>query len=325
MLRSTFVFRLAAAFLLLLGIFTTLAPALTDVDLFYPRRLDSAFVAESAGAGFPADSALPLTPSSLHLDYSPMHIVTQDSLTLRGWLIPGQPDLPLLLIVHDLNQGKIEYLDLLHQLHERGIGTGIVDLRAHGSSDGHEFSPGIPSVSDVGVLADSLIARGGFEGLFLMGAGTGAFIVTRAAAVQDRYSGLILENARTSYAVFLDDYADRKWGRLAFLFRPAFRSRAMAVLGADADSFDVARLMTRLTLPVLFIAGTAENFPAASESALLKDSSASRQKELFLIRDSYPGTAAPGNEAFADRISGFMIRSMPRMKKKGRNKRLVYE
>ena len=325
MLPTVSIFRLSAAFLLLLGLFTTLAPELTDVDLFFPRRLDSAWVATTAGPSFPADSALPLTPASLHLAYDTLNIVTADNLTLRGWLLPGKPDLPLLLILHDLNEGKLAYLDLLDQLHERGIGTCIVDLRAHGNSDSRVFTPGMASVSDARILNDSLMARGGFEGLFLMGSGTGAFIAARLAATLQSFSGLILENARSSYSVFLDDYAANKWGRMAFLFRPAFRARAIGYLEADPDSFDVSRLLARVAAPTLFIAGTGEDFPAASESALLKDSSASRQKELFLIRDSFPGVAAEGGKACADRISEFMIRSMPRMKKKGRNKRLVYE
>ena len=72
-----------------------------------------------------------------------LDVITADSLRLRGWYSrSAKPDSPTLLILHDLNESKIRYLDMFKQLHDRDVHIYIPDLRAHGNSEGSEASCG---------------------------------------------------------------------------------------------------------------------------------------------------------------------------------------
>ena len=68
-------------------------------------------------------------------------------------------DYPRILFVHGCTETSAIWLPLLHALGDAGIGCAAVDLRGHGSSDGHESlqEAGIEDyVSDAGSAIDSM-------------------------------------------------------------------------------------------------------------------------------------------------------------------------
>ena len=158
-----------------------------------------------------------------------------------------------------------------------------------------------------------------------MGVGIGAFIATQTTALDDRFSGLILENGFVNYKSFLDFYATRKWGSMKFLFMAPFNQKVQRQIQMDPAELDNSRLLTFIKLPTLFIAGGRDDFAAASESAILKDSSASRQKELFLIRNSFHSNAAETGDDYYNRIVEFIVRTIPPKQKKSRYRKLALQ
>ena len=332
MLSRTQYFTLFVIFLLLLSVFTALTPAFVNVDLFYPQRVDSVFVLAEArhnqpdtGTDVRQDTAgILFNPSSVHLFYENYNVTTADSLLLKGWYCKSQKtDSPTLLVIHDLNESKIRYIDMFKQLHDRDLHVCIVDLRAHGSSEGHEFTPGMVSVRDVQTILDSLFCKEETQHIYVMGAGIGAFIATQATALDDRIAGLILENGFVNYASFLDFYARQKWGRLEFLFRTPFMLKVKQQIQMDPAELDLSRLLALIRVPTLFIAGGRDDFAAASESAILKDSSAARQKELFLIRNSFHSNTAETGDEYYNRIAEFIVRTIPPKQKRSRYRKLA--
>jgi pimeloyl-ACP methyl ester carboxylesterase len=332
MLTRTQYFLLFVIVLLLLAVFTALSPAFVNVDLFYPKRIDSLFVlteaqlarADTGTADEPDTTGILFSPSSLDLNYETFDVITTDSLVLRGWYCPAvKPDAPTLLILHDLNESKILYLDMLKQLHDRDIHICIADLRAHGNSEGKEFTPGMVSVRDVQVLLDSLFTKSETQHIYLMGVGLGAFIATQSTALDDRISGLILENGFVNYEGYLDFYATHKWGRMKFLFMTPFLSKVKHQIQQIPAELDLSRLLALIRVPTLFIAGGRDDFAAASESAILKDSSIARQKELFLIRNSFHSNTAETGDDYYNRIAEFIVRTIPPKQKKSRYKKLA--
>jgi len=334
MLTRTQYFLLFVIVLLLLAVFTALTPAFVNVDLFYPQRVDSLFVLSEAQQerqpetepAEPDTAGILFSPASLGLSYENLDVVTADSLTLRGWYSPSsKPDAPTLLILHDLNESKIRYLDMFKQLHDREVHIYIPDLRAHGSSDGREFTPGLVSVRDVQAMLDSLFARPETQHVYMMGAGLGAFIATQAAALDDRISGLILENGFVNYESYLDYYTIQKWGRLRFVFKTPFMVKVKKQIQMDPADLDLSGLLALVKVPTLFIAGGRDDFAAASESAILKDSSAARQKELFLIRNSFHSNTVETGDEYYNRIAEFIVRTIPPKQKKSRYKKLALQ
>jgi pimeloyl-ACP methyl ester carboxylesterase len=91
----------------------------------------------------------------------------------------------------------------------------------------------------------------------------------------------------------------------------------------DPAELDLSRLLALIRVPTLFIAGGRDDFAGASESAILKDSSAARQKELFLIRNSFHSNTAETGDDYYNRIAEFIVLTIPPKQKKSRYKKLA--
>ena len=157
-----------ASLLLLLAAFIFLCPVFVTPDLIYPNRVDSLFVRFESERVI--KSAMPgqlvkqlpvlFNPGSLDLSYQQFNVRTGDNKILRGWYISADDaEANTILIVHNLNQSKIQYLNMARQMHDRGLNVCLVDLRAHGNSDGDVFTPGLKSVTDLKCIVDSLLKR----------------------------------------------------------------------------------------------------------------------------------------------------------------------
>jgi pimeloyl-ACP methyl ester carboxylesterase len=333
MFTRTQYFSLTVILLLFVAVFTLLSPAFVNVDLFYPQRVDSLFVAAEANRlknepGTMDDTLdqVLFNPSSLQLSYENYDVTTRDQLLLHGWYIKTlMEEAPTLLILHDLNESKINYIDMLKQFHDRDIHVCIFDLRAHGNSEGEEFSPGMTSVNDVSVMLDSLFCLGETNNVYIMGVGIGSIIAVQAAAHDERIAGLILENSFVNYENFLENYSTKKWGNMKFLFRAPFLQKVRHQIQMDPAELDASRLLKNVRIPTLFVAGGREDFAAASESAQLKDSSAASQKELFLIQNSFHNSTAETGDEYYNRIVEFIHRTIPAKQKKSRYKKLAIQ
>ena len=116
--------------------------------------------------------------------------VTSEGLRLRTWLHPGDPDRPSIVIVHGLGDSLESYLGHARPLVQRGHTVLLVDLRAHGGSEGERTTLGGRERADVRAAMDELENRHLAErGIVLMGHSMGAVAVLLAAA--DAPDGLV--------------------------------------------------------------------------------------------------------------------------------------
>ena len=81
------------------------------------------------------------TPADLGFDYENVSFATGDGLTLKGWYIPSQNGANL-IISHGLAGNRLPHLGQAAALAQHGYGVMLIDLRAHGDSDGDTVSFG---------------------------------------------------------------------------------------------------------------------------------------------------------------------------------------
>ncbi|MGI8892634.1 MAG: hypothetical protein ACR2GN_04155, partial [Bacteroidia bacterium] len=124
-------------------------------ELLYPVRIDSAYVKKNTREYMMQWSNYDTTtlpqplfiPDQLSLVYSPFDIYTKDSILLKGWYFDNPPN-PInvtLVVVHDINESKINYINYAREFWERGIRVLLMDMRAHGNSGGEKFYLGVQS------------------------------------------------------------------------------------------------------------------------------------------------------------------------------------
>src|SRR5712691_5641110 len=75
--------------------------------------------------------------------------VTSEGLRLRTWTAIGAPDRPAAVIVHGLGDTLESYVDRADGLHRRGHTVLLLDLRAHGGSEGRYTTLGGREREDV--------------------------------------------------------------------------------------------------------------------------------------------------------------------------------
>jgi alpha-beta hydrolase superfamily lysophospholipase len=309
----------------LLGGFVFISPSLLTPDLIYPERIDSTYLVFHADKMGDTEDSLLFNPSDVDLNYTDITVKTDEGFLLNGWFIKAV-DTPAntILILHDINESRIIYLDHLRQFHDRGLNVAVFDLRAHGSSGGNEFTPGLPAVNDVNKMVDSVLGKKGTKHMVLMGVGIGAAIALQSAVYDDRVAGLVLQSPFNTYEIFLDRYSRQKWGVMRNIWYPVFKRRTEELLQYSLKELDLREIAAYVTIPSLYIIGSDDKMINTSETLQVFDASATEKKELFLVRNAaHSNIAKSGGEAYYNRIAAFLISNLPKEQKITRYKKLA--
>lgn len=129
---------------------------------------------------------------------SPVHekalFKSRDGLTLFGWYIPGR-NRAAVILVHGLGGSGLALSVYAAPLVSAGYSVLLMDLRAHGSSDGDTSTYGVLEAHDVAGAVDYLLARGDVDpdkiGVF--GISLGAQAAFRGALHTPAIRALVLE------------------------------------------------------------------------------------------------------------------------------------
>ncbi len=328
------IYYLISSLLAFLAAFIYFSPVVVTTDFIYPLRIDSMYV--TLHDKLPDEEMLPpetvyedvirlYNPASLGLEYSEFDVKTLDNLILRGWYVAA-PDTPsnTIILLHDLNQSKINLLDHIKQFRDRGLNVCVVDMRAHGTSDGLEFTPGLPAILDVKMIIDRLLLTPETNHLIVMGFGLGAAIAMQVAAYDGRCDVVVLQSPSNNLSTYLDRYAHTKWGAMQFLWYPVFKRKVENLLQFSIRELDLSVIARYNKLPTLFISAANDKISFTTEILAIYDSSSARRKSLFLVKDanrySIEEVAGAG---YYNRITEFIIKSIPYKPKNTRYKKLT--
>jgi len=118
-----------------------------------------------------------------------------DGVPLGGWLLPGAPDAPGVILCHDAGSSRAALLNLAITLHGQGFTTLLFDFRGHGESGGTRSTLGLEEKRDVLGAVDLLVRRLGAETkrIGIYGVGMGAYSAVLAAADRPALRVLVLD------------------------------------------------------------------------------------------------------------------------------------
>jgi uncharacterized protein len=129
-----------------------------------------------------------------NLNFRELTFKSRDGLTLFGRFIPARNHATILLI-HPLGASNDNMLIYAEFLANAGYGVFMIDLRAHGSSDGDTSTYGLREADDVAGAVDYLLARLDVNGqkIGALGISLGAQAALRGALKTDSLRALVLE------------------------------------------------------------------------------------------------------------------------------------
>jgi pimeloyl-ACP methyl ester carboxylesterase len=129
-----------------------------------------------------------------NLNFRELTFPSRDGLTLFGRFMPSRNQATILLL-HPLGSSNTNMLIYAEFLAHAGYGIFMMDLRAHGSSDGDTSTYGLREAEDVAGAVDYLLHRLDVNGqkLGAMGISLGAQAALRGALKTDCVRALVLE------------------------------------------------------------------------------------------------------------------------------------
>jgi alpha-beta hydrolase superfamily lysophospholipase len=194
------------------------------------------------------------TPSPAYPPFQEAFVACE-GLRLRTWTLVGRPDRAAVVIVHGLGDTLESYTEHARVLNRRGHTALLVDLRAHGGSEGRDSTLGGRERADVRAATRHLRERGlAPAGILLMGFSLGTAAVMGAAPDEPDVRAVVLEapfdtaQATVAHHGFLL-YRIPAWFPLGRLALAVAGWRA----GFDPAEVDLVRAASRLRAPLLTI------------------------------------------------------------------------
>ncbi len=103
-----------------------------------------------------------LNPADFDLEYEEISFTTADGLTLYGWYIPSRNGAAIMLY-HSIASNRLGTIFHAAMLASHGYGALMMDIRAHGESEGDVMPYGGPEAEDALAAVDFLQSRDDVE------------------------------------------------------------------------------------------------------------------------------------------------------------------
>jgi acylglycerol lipase len=234
----------------------------------------------------------------------------------QAWLPKDADPRAVLIVVHGLKDHSARYADVAIDFARQGIAVYAFDLRGHGRSEGERVwvDKFDDYLADLGLFVDSVRERQPRKPLFLFGHSMGGAIVTLYTLTREPYlQGLILSGPAFHVAVagpvigtvkllsslapgtgvlsldpedFSRDKAVVEAGREdPLVYQPSGPARTAAELFRAMERIDA--LAPELSVPVLFLHGTADKVTDPLGSKSVYGRAASKDKTLKLYDGLY--------------------------------------
>ncbi|MBP1693524.1 MAG: rane protein of unknown function [Chloroflexi bacterium] len=144
-------------------------------------------------------SSFGFTPEMADLQYREVTLNSRDGLRLNGWFIP-RPGKASVILAHGLGSSASSLIFHAGFLARAGYSVLLINLRAHGKSQGRISTFGVNEANDILGALDYLRARPSLDPrqVGALGVSLGAQAVLRAAVQSDKLYCIVLEGLGAS-------------------------------------------------------------------------------------------------------------------------------
>ncbi|HET6319559.1 MAG TPA: alpha/beta fold hydrolase [Chloroflexota bacterium] len=246
------------------------------------------------------------TPADFGMAYRDAPLVTADGLRLAAWFIPGErPE--SLVIVHGLGSNRGELLPLSTDLHARGFTLLLLDLRAHGDSEGALSTLGVKEVEDVRGAIDYLVQQPEVDRhrIGIYGGSLGGAVALQAAEQLPELASVVVDSTFASVR-WVVDHQLQQLLHLPDWFGFLLLNVGGLQAGISPDDAAPVRAAGRLgQRPLLVIHGTADGMFRV-ENAELIFAAASGPRDLWVVESAgHTGAYDVDPTAYVSRLDAF--------------------
>ncbi len=227
-------------------------------------------------------------------------LVKTDSLPAKGTVI----------LVHGIRSGKEYYLPVSKRLANKGYNSVLVDLRAHGQSEGDYCTFGFYEKQDIKVLVDSLSHRKDMgTNLGIWGNSLGAAVSLQALSIDKRIKFGVIESSFTDFRTIVHEYAESTIGVNISLVNDYSVWWAELLGDFHAEDVKPVEAAKNIRQPVMVVHGNADRHIDIKYGKQNFECLASSDKEFIEVPEAtHLNVWQVGGEAYFDSVFGFMNR-----------------
>jgi pimeloyl-ACP methyl ester carboxylesterase len=254
------------------------------------------------------------TPADYGLDFEDATIQTRDGLALAGWYIPAAGSDRAVVLVHGHTACRScefgdRFVEFAAQLPAAGYSVLMIDMRAHGQSEGGRFTLGDKERWDVLAAVDWLQQRG-FDKIAVLGVSLGGAASAGAAAHPDGQSidALVLDSSFGSVRELVEDRFPEASG-LPSLFLPGAFLMGRLLFGLNVDEVRPVDDLPDIPAPVMLMFSTQDQSVPAHQFQDMVDSRPNM--EVWTVTDAEHARIYNTHpEEYVARVSRFLDQSL---------------
>ncbi|MBN8666723.1 MAG: alpha/beta hydrolase [Chitinophagales bacterium] len=252
-----------------------------------------------------ARSPIQYTPPTA---YETLAFQLKNGKKISAWYIPTDSAVGTVILVHGLGSNKGHPLNEASEFRVMGYNTLLIDLRAHGESEGKAFSIGYKETEEIKLAYDHLRAKGE-KNIVFWGMSVGAVVMTKAIADYElKPEKLILEMPFGS----LQDHLRSRARNLGFPDEPfAFFVTFWVGLeqGYWGYGFKTAKYAKKIQCPVLIQWGNQDDYVKEGEVRSVFDAVPGTDKKLVIYEKSgHVPLCWSENEKWVEEVERFINR-----------------
>lgn len=215
------------------------------------------------------------------IPYDTVHLTTTNGLKLEAWYMKADSSIGTVILFHGLSSNKGNILNEAYEFHSLGYNTMLVDIRAHGNSEGFANSIGYKESEEVR-LAYEYVSKQGEKNIVLWGMSLGAVIISKAIWQYDLHpQKIILEMPFDR----LQDHIRARARVTGFPGEP-FGSFVTLWTGFEQGYWGYGHRTTKyvqkINCPVLLQWGNADEYVSKNETDKIFKAIGSKEKQLVL-------------------------------------------
>lgn len=228
---------------------------------------------------------------------------------LSAWFIPGSPGAGALLLLHSVRSNKRAMLPRARFLRVLGFSILLVDLQAHGESEGERISFGYREAADVRASLEKLGALAPGERMGVLGVSLGAASLL-LADVQSQLAAMVLESVYPSIEEAVSNRLQIYFGRVGPWLSPLLLAQLRPRLGVTPEQLRPIERASLIRCPLLHVHGTEDRHTTIEEARRLF-AAASEPKAFYSVGGAaHEDLHAFGGNEYEVRVGDFLVRHL---------------
>lgn len=247
---------------------------------------------------------------SLPLEVAPLFVTTNDGHTLNGHIIytPSKQPKGTIVFLHGIRAVKEIFIDSTIYIANKGYNSVLLDLRAHGSSEGEYCTFGYREKYDVIALIDTLLDNKRLtSNIGVWGQSLGGAVALQSMQIDKRIQFGIIESTFGDFRAIVHDYTHYN---LKINFKPLTNyiiTQTEELGGFDADSIQPINSAMAIKQPVLIVHGSVDNRINNKYGKKIYENLASEYKELIIIDSAkHSNVWKVGGTSYFERVFEFV-------------------